>query len=176
MRVAMKRAITRATASLLVAAVTATTVWAHGGATGIVKERMDGMVVLAKSMKELVAISRSGSSEADRIAEVADAIRVQSGAHMTQRFPKGSMQMASEASLEIWEDWARFEALAMRLDGLAAGIAASTRHTGPASGVAFSVSDPLPSVDVLASLPLEVLLDHAAKTCASCHKDFRIKK
>jgi len=28
--------------------------FAHSGATGIVKERMDGMVAIAKSMKELV--------------------------------------------------------------------------------------------------------------------------
>jgi len=45
--------------------------FAHGGATGLVKERMDGMVAIAKSMKELVGMSKAGSVDGPKAASLA---------------------------------------------------------------------------------------------------------
>jgi len=41
----------------VIAVLITTPVAAHNGATGIVKERMDGMVLLGKAMKELTAVA-----------------------------------------------------------------------------------------------------------------------
>ncbi len=157
-------------------AVFSASAMAHNGATGIVMERMTGMVEIAKSMKALVQMSRSGEVDPARATELAGVIRSHAGADMLAKFPSGSLQKASEASPAIWEDWARFEALAWRLDGLAAGIEASVARDGEKVMAVFGVSDPLVSLEVMADMPLEVLLDHAAKTCLSCHQAFRVKK
>lgn len=149
---------------------------AHNGATGIVMERMNGMSAIAKSMKALVAMTRSGEVDRARVAELAAIIQSYAGQKMLSQFPAGSLQKASEASPEIWEDWPRFEALALRLEALAKGIGGSAAHDGPDRALSFGTNDPLPDEASLASMPLEVLLDHTAKTCSSCHKAFRIEK
>ncbi len=150
--------------------------FAHSGATGIVKERMDGMVAIAKSMKELVGMSKAGSVDGPKAASLAKVIQSHSGNAMLERFPNGPVPMVSEASPAIWDNWTVFEALADRLDTLAEGLALSAMGADQKTGLTFGPADPLPPMDVLAATGFDDLLKATTQTCSSCHEAFRIKK
>lgn len=75
--------------------------FAHSGAVGIVKERMDGMTALAASMKSLVGMQKSGNVDLGKVQDAAQVIQSHSGDAMTGRFPEGSLPMVSEASPDI---------------------------------------------------------------------------
>ncbi|MEP0521910.1 MAG: cytochrome c [Hyphomicrobiales bacterium] len=141
--------------SLLLLIASAGFAFAHSGATGIVKERMDGMGTLAQSMKALVQMERSQNIELDKAAEIARKVQAQSGYAMTRLFPAGQHQKVSEASPAIWQDWDRFEQISKELFQAAAQLEANAK-----SG----------SVDLTSAIR------ELGVTCSSCHQDFRIKK
>jgi len=128
---------------------------AHSGATGIVKERMDGMTALATSMKSLVGMSKSGEINLANVVEAAKVIQSHSGDAMTTRFPEGSLPKVSEATPAIWTDWDRFSKIAQDLHD-----AASLMEDAAASD----------------TFDLERYVTLIGDTCSACHKDFRIKK
>ncbi|MEX0344836.1 MAG: cytochrome c [Rhizobiaceae bacterium] len=143
-----------ATAILLVAAVSA---FAHSGAKGIVKQRMDAMGDIADQMEVLGAMMKKQTDFNPAIAsKAADAIAGHA-LHIPTLFPEGSNEHPSEALPAIWTDWAKFEAIATELkDGaselsVTAGSAASTMEIAASFG-------------------------KVAKTCISCHEGFRLKK
>jgi cytochrome c556 len=85
---------------------------AHGGASGIVKERMDMMVAMAGAMKRTLAALRA-DVPLDRTAAVADIRMVADHSRdMLKLFPAGSGAKPSEARPAVWREWADFEALA----------------------------------------------------------------
>lgn len=128
--------------------------FAHGGATGIVKQRMDGMVVLAQTMKSLKAImSEQQDFSAATVAQLAQRVQAHAGDNMTKQFPEGSNPMVSEASDAIWTDWAEFEASAAALEQAAADL-------GESQSLATS----------------QAAFDRLGQVCVDCHADFRIKK
>ncbi len=129
--------------------------FAHKGATGIVKERMDGMGVLAQSMKALVKMERSGDTDLKKAIEIANQIQLHAGEAMTNRFPEGDQQMVSEAAPAIWEDWARFEKISDEL---------------------FEAALQLEANAVSGNVSLKLAIKELGATCSSCHEDFRIKK
>ena len=129
--------------------------FAHSGATGIVKERMDGMGSLAQSLKALVQMEKSDKVDFQKIAAIARQIQAQSGDAMTERFPEGHHQMVSEASPVIWEDWQRFEQISEELLQIAIRLEASAIAGGVNLGSAVK---------------------ELGATCSSCHQRFRIKK
>lgn len=97
--------------------------YAHGGATGIVEERMEAMESMGKVMKTLTPIMLGDRKyDAETIRKGAAKILSHSGAALTDMFPEGSLQKASEAKPEIWNRWDDFEALAARLEVLAEGL------------------------------------------------------
>ena len=113
----MRLSTTIITLTALSAGVMSTSfVLAHGGATGIVKERMDAMTAISKANKALGAMFK-GEVDYDPEAVQAAALEVKghAGEAMTELFPEGSDGMPSEALPAIWEDWASFEALAGEL-------------------------------------------------------------
>ena len=58
--------------------------WAHGGATGIVKERMDAMTSLSKSVKKLTPIMRGRTDyNADTVQQEAEKIAKLGSSHLT---------------------------------------------------------------------------------------------
>lgn len=128
---------------------------AHQGATGIIKERMDGMEVLAQSMKALVQMERSGQTDLNKAAEIANQIQAHAGEAMTSRFSEGHQQKVSEASPTIWQDWESFEKIA---DGL------------------FVAAAQLEIDAVAGDLNLGTAIKELGATCSSCHQDFRIKR
>ena len=130
---------------------------AHSGATGIVKQRMDGMKDIGFSLKEIVAIARGQQpfdpavvkAAADRIASHADEI--------PDLFPDGSLHKPSEATQTIWQDWTQFTKLATDLKSAATSLEAKADTLGGAD-------------DLNAFIPA------IGQTCKSCHEAFRVKK
>jgi cytochrome c556 len=102
-----------------VAAMTAA-VFAHGGATGIVGERMMGMMMLSEQIKLLTpALSGGSNATPSTLKEAAGMIKMHAGSAMTNLFPEGSIEAPSEARAEIWARWSEFTDYADRLAVLA---------------------------------------------------------
>ncbi len=88
---------------------------AHTGATGVVKERMDLMVSMGRSLKTISDMFRRKTAYdpaiiASRSREISDHSRA-----LADLFPADSIKGPSEATAAIWQDWAEFERLADRL-------------------------------------------------------------
>lgn len=114
-------------------------VWAHSGATGIVKERMDGMMVMGKAVKEITPMMRGKVDyDAEAVRAFAETLGEHSGAAMTRLFPEGTGGAPSVAKPKVWTNWEGFEALAMQLQTLSEGLALAAdngvKGSGPATG------------------------------------------
>lgn len=140
---------------------------AHGGATGVVKQRMDAMGEIKAAMKALKATLPDAAESADarqKAVLAAELIRDRAGTHMTDLFPEGSLKKPSEATPAVWQDWTAFQAYAGELRAVAGALAIAVGGDGSqaAGGPA----------DLRGLSPME-LLGRTAETCKSCHKDFR---
>jgi len=133
------------------------TAWAHEGATGLVKERMDAMSDIGKQMKTIGTMMKSGPYDPAVLAAASGQIADRGGPALLKLFPEDSLQDVSEAKAEIWTDWPKFQALAGDLQASAEALkdlaveGAGKELTGPAFGT-------------------------LAGTCKSCHETFRAKK
>ncbi len=185
------------------ASLTAGAALAHGGATGIVKERMDAMVVLQKAVKAITPVMRGQAEyDADAVRTFAAAVEMHSGEAMTKLFPEGTGGKPSEAKDEVWSDWEEFEALAMNLEtlgkalseaadnGLAGqasgGTSGSMMGTGnmTASGTMMGANSAMGGVmgqsgdgvmdsEMLASMSADMLFTRISQTCSACHTKYR---
>lgn len=139
----------------------AVTALAHGGATGIVKERMDQMGSVSKAMKSIGAMMKGAEPyDAERVRMLAAGIGQMGGDRLTGLFPEGSMDAPTEARAEIWTDWERFQQQATEMETVANALADQ-------AGQPRSKADP--------QSPDALFLALGA-TCKACHQDFRIKK
>ena len=131
-----------------------TSVFAHAGAMGIVKERMDGMKAIGASLKS-IAPMMTGKAEFDAgIAGQASQVIIEhSGQNMIDRFPEGSEGGVSEAATAIWEQPEAFAEIAFELEKLAAEI---------------------PDANLSAEARLQLFQD-IGQTCKDCHSDYRIE-
>jgi cytochrome c556 len=157
----------------------------HGGATGIVKERMDLMDSIAKSMKSLSEMFRGNSSyDADAVRDEASRIAAHGGETMTRLFPEDSNKAPSEALSSVWNNWEGFSALAAQLTTYAEALAeaADNPRTMPGGGGMMGGnmmggnmmgSAGGPTREMLAQMPPDAAFMHLADTCAACHQDFR---
>ena len=169
---------------------------AHGGATGIVKERMVAMGAMGKVMKSLSGMMLGDSEyDAEAVRKGAAVLQSHAGESLTSLFPEGSINGPSEATPEIWSNWQEFERLSMGLELYAAalgraadkGLAHSTSGSGMMGQMTMGNSgmtgqsmmgdnamthDP----EVLAQMPVEGLFKMTAQTCSSCHTKFRVEK
>lgn len=173
------------TAALSLVAIAAA--FAHGGATGIVKERMDAMSAMSQAAKSMGSMMRGNVTyDADTVRAAAAEIKAHAGSAMTQLFPAESDGMPSEARAEIWSDWDRFSELAMRLEVLAIGLEAAAEngvdmaggnHAGGAMGSQSMMAADAMSVDrqALAAMPANAVFNMVAQTCSACHAEFRLK-
>ncbi|WP_428669525.1 c-type cytochrome [Roseibium sp.] len=115
---------------------------AHGGATGIVKERMESMETMGEVVKSLAAMMRGETSyDPATVREGAAVIRSHSGDALTGLFPEGSLQKKSEAKPEIWTDWQTFSALAGQLGVFADGLEAAAGNGLMADGGGHMMQD-----------------------------------
>lgn len=148
-------------ARLIIAAVMSVFIFilpisAHEGATGVVKERMDLMISIGKTMKALSAMVRSPVQfDQNGLADAAGQLSRKSERMLTL-FPEGSMAPLSEASPEIWARPAEFAAIAKALDNEARKLIDVSRNG---------------TREDLAAQFLAI-----GKTCSDCHKSFRVKK
>ncbi|MCW2309390.1 c-type cytochrome [Rhodobium gokarnense] len=98
--------------------------FAHGGAEGVVKDRMDAMKEMGKAVKATSAMFK-GEAPYDlaTVRKAAETINAHSGAALVKMFPEGTDHAPSEALPKIWNDRDRFEDLANRLKVLSEGLA-----------------------------------------------------
>ncbi len=177
--------------------VSAPLVFAHGGAKGVVKERMDLMDNMKDAMKTLSAIYKGEQEyDADTVRKAALIIRDHSGGAMTKLFPKGSAHGPSEAKQNIWQEWERFAGLAKRqqvisqglhdsADNRSAGEAKSSGHMmGGGSGSMMGKSmmggghmmgGKMDTPEHYAAMPSEMVFKMLADNCSSCHTRYRVE-
>ena len=132
---------------------------AHGNATGVVADRMNGMMKMARSIKQLTEAIDSGSVEPPIVEQAAQTIRQHAGETMVALFPEGSLDAPSEASPAIWGNWQRFVELANRLDELGGELARVSIAPVPGRDEAMPASTPAPTPgSIWASLDERALL------------------
>jgi cytochrome c556 len=126
---------------------------AHDHATGVVKERMDMMEVMAKRLK---AIRERIDGKRDLAAIKADAEAIASHApHLVHLFPPGSTQKPTDARGAIWQNWSDFERKATALEVESKKL------------VNTSAND-------LAALGAQVRA--VSEACGACHEKYRTKR
>ena len=147
----MKRSLCAFGAVLL---VSGSTVLAHEGATGIVKQRMDEMEQIGRTMKRINDRLKSKRGLAE-IAQDAEEIRAAAG-RIPSLFPKGSGGGHSDARPGVWERWSEFVAATRALEVEAEKLSATAR-LGPDAAIAaqFRVT---------------------TRACSGCHDVFRSKR
>lgn len=159
-------------------------VLAHGGATGIVKERMDAMEAVGTSMKTIAGMLR-GAVPYNAEAVRAEAVKIagHGGDRLTELFPDGSTDAPSEATAAIWENWEAFRDLAQRLADYANALAdaADNENAGHMMGQGMAVRPGTmagggPTAEMLAAMPPQAAFGHLAQTCKDCHRDFRAER
>jgi len=191
------------TAIALSVSLSSGVVMAHGGASGIVMERMDLMKEMKTSMKSMSAMF-SGKAEYDEavVKEAARAIERNSGEAMTKLFPEGSLHGPTEAKPEIWQEWDRFAALADQLkrygaalekaadNGMASSGGApaammgsgammgngSMMGSGSMMGATGMMGTQGPSEEHLAEMPADGVFQMLTDTCSSCHTRYRVEE
>jgi len=132
------------------------TAFAHDGATGVIKERMDLMKIIGKNTK-MIAPMATGGADLDLKAVGASAAAISEAAKQAaSKFPEGSLSEQSEAKPNIWTDWEKFSGL---IESLAADSAALA--TAASNG------------DDAAILPA---FGKMTGNCKTCHTEFRQKK
>ena len=169
---------------------------AHGGATGIVKERMVAMGAMGKVMKSLSVMMRGeGAYDAETVRNGAAGLDTHSGAALTQLFPANSISGPSEAVPEIWSNWQEFQSLSDNLErySIALGHAAdnglrpledsSSMMGQTMMGSAGMMGQSMmgnqaeaPDPQMLAQMPVQALFNMTAQTCSTCHTKFRVEK
>jgi cytochrome c556 len=131
--------------------------FAHGGATGIVKERMDAMSEIGDQMKLVGGMIKGGTYDAAQVSAAGGTIASHAGSALVELFPEGSLQAPTEASPAIWTDWATFQASASELEEAALALEGLADKGAGRAEIA-------PAFRTL------------AETCKTCHQSFRIKK
>ncbi|PCI05080.1 MAG: cytochrome C [Hyphomicrobiales bacterium] len=175
---------------------TVITALAHGGATGIVKERMDAMSVMGKTVKTLSSMMRGEIPfNETAVIEGALAIKAHAGEKLTGLFPKDNHNTGSEARDEIWSNWDEFKAISNQLSVMADGLEAaadnglmhstkSKSSTMMGTGASMMTkgdgmmgnASSMPDLALLATMPTDGVFNMLTKTCSSCHTKFRLEK
>ncbi len=130
--------------------------FAHSGAEGVVKQRMDMMGKIGDSMKEIGAMLRNGGYDPNTVERAALVIQ-NHAALLPPLFPEGSADGPSEALPTIWDNWNEFTDLVGEM-----GFEARQLTTLVRDGTAFGGVD--------------LQFQQLARTCKSCHEKFRLKK
>jgi cytochrome c556 len=152
--------------------------FAHSGATGIVKERMDGMMAMGKAMKSLVLIVKGAKDyDAAVIENAAKTIQNHSGENLVKLFPKDAKkQSASVAKDEIWENWAEFQALSQHLQMLSVGLEATAGNGIGGVEAANTTEASTLTAEMLTEMSVDQIFPMIAGSCSSCHSKFRAEK
>ena len=126
---------------------------AHDHATGVVKERMDMMEVMAKRLK---AIRERIDGKRNLAAIKVDAEAIAAHApHLVHLFPPGSTQKPTDARGTIWQNWSDFERKAAALEVESKKLMNT-------------------SADDLAALSTQARA--VTEACGACHEKYRTKR
>jgi cytochrome c556 len=148
---------TVATIMLLVGLASVTSVIAHGGATGVVKQRMDAMSDMAGAMKKMAPVVK-GKQAFNRVLFVESGELIAGHSNMLpDLFPDGSIEGSSEALPAIWQQWDDFMSLSDRTKTNAERLV-NMAQDGAELG------------------PLTKQFVKIAGDCKACHKKYRKKK
>ena len=132
---------------------------AHGGASGIVKQRMDAMTEIKDASKAIREMARAERAmDFEQAQKLARSV-IDHAANMTSLFPdtKASRHGAkTEALPEIWQQWDKFSASADELEQ-AATKALQAAQAEDRDSLNGAIRD-------------------MGRTCKSCHKQFRKAK
>lgn len=133
---------------------------AHSGATGVVKERMDGMKDMSKKSKAVVKMFR-GQSEYDSLLliEAADSFVIHAE-EMIELFPDNAASRtgtATDALPEIWEDWDKFAQYVEEFKASSVALQSALAENGEPKAI-------------------EKAFKNVSQGCRQCHKAFRKAK
>jgi cytochrome c556 len=128
-------------------------VYAHGGATGIVKERMDLMKEMGDRTKAIGKMLKGKASLDPKFVREAATFIGAASTRFRDMFPPGSDQKPTETLPTVWSEWPRFVSSLDELSEMAAELEEAARN-----------------IDEKAILREFV---NVAKVCKSCHKQFR---
>ena len=150
----MKTKFLALTATVLVVSIGAA--FAHGGATGIVKQRMDGMVAMGKALAKVADMFKGVQPyNQQTVVQAAEVVQIHA-IEMKELFPDthaSRMGTGTEALPSIWQNLEDFMELADRLDHNANQL-----KLAAGSG---SQSD------------VQAAFGKVARTCSACHRDYR---
>lgn len=151
-------------ALMLVVGVPGATLFAHEGATGVVKQRMADMKSFAAAIKKLAPILRgSGPWDSAAVAAQAAIIEDRAGKHIPMLFPEGTDGSPSDAAPLIWFEAERFAAQAETLRERAAALRESAAGAEGPDDAGSGVSP----ASAFANL---------ADSCRSCHQTYRLRR
>jgi cytochrome c556 len=182
----------------LAVSLAAASAFAHGGATGVVKERMDAMGALKDAMKALSPMMQGKTPyDADFVGQQAAIIGKHAGTDLTELFPEGTLDKPSEARPEIWESWSDFERLAEELATLSEGLALASKNGlmmagNSSTGMMGSGNHAMmgnqggmmmqggmaktPSLEELSKMPADGVFMMLSQSCSACHTLYRVEK
>lgn len=149
-------------------ALAVTSVKAHEGASGIIKQRMDAMKSMGDYAKTVGDMFKGKATFDLSVIRTASQAFIRHGQTIPAQFPdtpesrKGSM---SEALPAIWDDWQQFTALAEQF----------TRDSRQLDSVIakLQISDAL---DNASTRNVRAAFFKAVKNCSDCHELFRLER
>ncbi|WP_415886490.1 c-type cytochrome [Neptuniibacter sp. QD37_6] len=159
--------------------------YAHGGATGIVKERMDAMEDMKGAMKTVSDMFKGKIPyEPVQVRVAAETINMHAGENLTKLFPEGSLDHPTEAKAEIWQDWDRFQHLSKELERISQGLydaadnvgAENTEDTSASMMGMAAAPEVQEGAESFATMPVEVVFERLSDNCSACHTDYRVEK
>jgi len=157
--------------------------FAHGGATGIVKERMDAMEDMKGAMKTVSDMFKGKIPyESVQVRVAAETINLLAGEKLTKLFPEGSLDHPTEAKAEIWQEWDRFKHLAHELERISQGLydAADNIESEVSTAASANMMGLEPEMpqgeEVFSAMPVEDVFARLSDNCSACHTDFRVEK
>lgn len=101
---------------------------------GVVKERMDSMLVMADALERLTDLIELADPDAAELRDAAAVIERNAGSALTSMFPEGSLDPPSQADPTIWNEWPEFAAISNELERLAGSLGEAVGAHKEASG------------------------------------------
>lgn len=126
---------------------------AHSGATGVVKERMDGMKEMSHAAKAMGAVKAGAIPFSFATLNLAGREIARHGAAARELFPEGSLHSPSEALPAIWSDRETFDRLLDQMTRAAEQLSVTADRD-----------------EAMA------LTNRIGGLCKDCHATFRVKK
>jgi len=164
--------------------------FAHTGATGVVKERMDAMKTMQDAIKTIKPMMTGDAPyDASTVRSAAEKIAALSGDDLTRHYPEGSTDHLTQALPAVWTDWDRFETLAAQLETTALGLAIAADNglhgaghmmengSGMMGGGSGMMGGAQPAqmmtADHIGQMPADGAFAMMTRTCSACHDQFR---